>query len=443
MAAPTYSGYLDFNPDFAYGGRRWGANDKDAFRKTLAKRGIKYDNWARNHRTAARVFDQGEQQLYGMLQPQLTAIDYERQKRAAFGQRQQHDLAGFTQAIMGMLGEISPAIRGAYGSGAATMRAGGTGYGSVLNAANQANADKGNSLLDVLGAPEGQRLQGGDAGNVLAGLAGWVPSEMMGAQGKAYGDAAEVLPKEASFAAQMQMRSLQAQAQEDDDDFSNQIMQVLQGIPSARAQIQDRVTAQKMADQKFRLDRLESERDWYLKQQALYLSQGKMKLAVQAEKRAQQAQDRYDWESQGRDSNGDPQPGFTVNPKTGTLIPPGYHVDKKGNTVKDSSSSSGFTASQRASMIETIQGKDEDIKAMIVKAVENGEWYTGSGPPAPGSREKLGRKIFEHFKHLAGTPTAKKLLRKMIARALSAAAKGGASGTTGADGSGSAWDAVP
>lgn len=438
MAAPSYDPYLQFNPTFRYGGRSWGANDMDAFKKLLRRRGVNYDRWARNHATAAKVFDPVEQQMYGMYKPQLDAINYERQKAEAAGRRRMGDLAGFTQAIMGMLGEISPAVRGAYGEGAETMRAGGSGYGDLLNVDMGRTAAAGNTLLDVLGS--GQRVEGGDAGSVLAGMAGWLPAEMLQKQGAAYGDMFAQLPKEASFQAQLEMKNLLADAAQTDDDFSNEILGILNGMPSTRVDLQNQRREQKLAQQEYKLKQLSEERDFWLKRQALLLSQGKLKLAQQAERRAQQAQQRYNYESQGRDSNGDPMPGYTVNPKTGLLIPPDYHIDKNGNVVKDSSSSSRrkFTPSQAASMIETIEGKREDIHADIVAAVQAGQWTPTSGDLK--GRRKLGQQIFEKYKHLAGTPTAKKRLRKLIAEVLAKATKMGPPAPGGDSGSGGFWD---
>ena len=447
MAAQTYSPYLKFNPTFRYGGREWGATDQEAFRKVLRKRGVNYDKWAAKHGTAAKVFDPAEQQLYGMLQPELHAINYERSKREAFNQRRMHDLAGFTQAIMGMLGEISPAIRGAYGEGAETMGAAGTGFGAVQNANMAANAAQGNSLLDVLGSD--QRIEGGDSGGVLAGVAGWVPQAMMDAQGKAYGDAAAQLPKEASFQAQMQMRHLQAEAMTEDEDFSNEIMGILKGIPSTRAEIGAQQAEMRMAQQEFRLKQISEDRDFWLQQQALLLQQGKLKLAKKAEQRAQQAQERYNYESQGRDSQGNPMPGYRENPRGGALIPPDMHIDKNGNVVKTyspgsekSGSKDKWTPTQKQAMIETIDEKAEEIKDMVIQGVQDGVWLPSSGKPK--DRAKLGQQIFEHFKHLAGTPAAKKRLRQLIAKTLNTATKMGppAPGAGGNTGAGDFWAGI-
>ena len=436
MAAPTYDPYLQFNPTFKYGGRSWGVNDMDAFKKLLRKRGVNYNQWARNHANASRVFDPVEQQMYGTYKPQLDAINYERQKAEAAQRRRMGDLAGFTQAIMGMLGEISPAVRGAYGEGAETMSAGGEGYGGVLNQNMRDNAAQGNSLLEVLGS--GQRLEGGDAGSVLAGVAGWLPAEMMKTQGQAYGDMFAQMPKEASFQAQLQMKQLLAEAAETDEDFSAQIKDVLSGMGATREDFLAQRREMNLAQQEYKLKQIESDRDFWLQQQALYLQQGKMKLAQQAEKRAQQAQQRYNYESQGRDSNGDPMPGYTVNPKTGTLIPPGYKVDKNGNVVKTSTASSGgkggqYTPGQRQDQLKALDAKSEDIAKDAAERIANR--LPGMGPHRneKAIKAQIAKNLFKEYLWMAPTPQAKKLLRKIIAKAM----RGGGSSSSSSSSSGS------
>ncbi len=311
---PAYSDYLKFAPTFRYGGREWGANDLAAFQKKLGKKN--YARWARNHAVAAKVFDPTEQSVYGAVQPQLDAINYERSKAEAAARRRMGDLAGFTQAIMGMLGEISPAIRGAYGEGAETMRAGGTGYGDVLNQNMAANAAQGNSLLDTIGAPDAQRLSGGDAGGVLAGLAGWIPSDMLEAQRGAYGDMYAQLPKEASFQAQLQMKKEMADAAQTDSDFSEKIMEMLTGIPAFRQELKDQKVKNDLAIRNQKLKEIAQQeetayKNWYrarmdnndkeanywkavsvgLEQQRIAISQGNLDQRVASDAR-QAAKDR-------------------------------------------------------------------------------------------------------------------------------------------------------
>lgn len=335
-----FNPYLGYGTSFNWGGKSWGFGDQDAFGQYLLSRGVNPAQWARNHPGAMRTFDQVDQSLYGQYAPQLSQLEYERKQREAFNQRRMHDLAGFTQAVMGMLGEIAPAIRGAYGEGAETMQAGGTGYGDVLNQTQAANAAAGNSLLDVLGAPEGAHIQGGDAGGVLAGLAGWVPSTMMNAQGAAYGDAAAQLPKTASITSQMEMRSLLAEAQADDDEFRQRISETLQGLPAARQKAIQDDQAWQMAVRKQRLDELENRqqaayKNWYIarmngndkeasywKRQQFMLEQQKLAIS--------------NLDAEGYTPSGKVKPDYYYDPQYGGVLKVGTHYDPKtGRVVKD------------------------------------------------------------------------------------------------------------
>lgn len=433
--ATGYNPYLGYGTSFNWGGRSWSGADADAFARYMGPK--RYTQWLRNHPNAGRVFNPVDQQIYGQVAPQLQQLEYERKQREAFNQRRMHDLAGFTQAVMGMLGEIAPAIRGAYGEGAQTMESGGTGYGDVLNQALGANAAAGNSLLDVLGAPEGAQIQGGDAGGVLAGLAGWVPATMMGEQGKAYGDAAAQLPKTASITSQMEMRSLLAQAQQDDEDFRQQIQGVLSGLPGARQDLLQQRAAQNQAQVEFRMKKLADERDWWLKKQALYISQGRLDLARQAEKRAQSVERRMTMETAGRDAWGDPMPGYTVDPRTGGLIPPGYKVDKQGNVVKVGSSGGGakFTPGQVQDQITKVDASKDDISASIKKQYDRRLPGMGPHKNEKAIKAAIAKAVFKEWVHLAPSPRARKRLRAVIAALM----RDGLSGSDSGSGD-SFWD---
>jgi hypothetical protein len=253
---------------------------------------------------------------------------------------------------------------------------------------------------------------------------------MMKGQGEGAAQELNALPGEASFAAQLEMRQMLAQAKEQESDFSQEILGILKGVPSARVELQQQRQETAMARQEMRMKQLESDRDFWLDRQALALQQGKMKIAQDAEKRAAQAADRLNYESSGRDFEGNPMPGYVVNPKTGTLIPPGYHVDKQGNVVrkpapekpeKGKPKKPKFTATQRRSMIEAIDSKEDDIKALVIHAIEQGQWVPTAGKQ--GQRNRLGNEIFQHYVHLAGTPTARKRLRTLINKLLTQAGK--------------------
>jgi hypothetical protein len=305
MPNPLYSQYLDFAPTFRWGGREWGQGDQGSFNKYLRRRGINPAVWARKHPTAARSFSPIENQIYSEYQPQLSAMSRERDVQRRYYDRLMQNLGGFAGALGPLLGGIPGAVRGAYDQGANTMTAGGEGYGGVLNADQAANAAAGNQLLGAIDSPA--HLEGGDAGGVLAGYAGWIPSTMMKETGAAWADRAGNFPKEAGLQANLMMKDLLRQASESDQEFSGRINDVLSGLPGARADLfQQRREARGQA----RDDR----RDWYLKLAALEMSRGNADRANQYLKLANQRENRYANKDMGFNAQGGLLPGYKMGP---------------------------------------------------------------------------------------------------------------------------------
>jgi hypothetical protein len=355
--------------------------------------------------------------------------NYQRRLQQAKGLSEYIAAQGFDKRIQG--------IYSAAGSDLAGLASGFA--GDTRDIANQDAADQMN-MLSGTGQEGAVRNQGTNMGDVTYGVGGWIPSKSLGEQGAAYAADAAMQP---AFTLQYGMEDASKILQEGQaglSEFALAIAEAKAGKYSYSEKLLDDRRESSLAQQKFRLDQLESDRNFWLDRQALYLSQKKYKLAKQAEQRANALSKRMNYESAGRDAWGNPMPGYTVG-KNGTLIPPGYKVDKNGNVVKQyapSSSKNGskYTPVQQASMVETIVGKEDEIKGMIAKAVKAGEWYVGSGPSAPGSRKKLADRLFKEFRHLAGTyKPALARLRQLINRLLFEAERAGVSGT-GATGSG-------
>jgi hypothetical protein len=240
----------------------------------------------------------------------------------------------------------------------------------------------------------------------LAGVGG-LEAELMRASGGAYGAAAAQLPKTASLEAQLMMKDLISGAGEADKSFSDQILSVLQSLPGARQGFTQQATSDRLAQQKFKLDQLEEERDWYLKQAALASAMGDDKRAEAYLKLAQQREDRYAKASRGMDVDGNPKPGFHLN-KNGDIVPDAG----KGST----SSTTPGTPAWRAAQVKAV-GKAQN-------AIENDvEAYMEASPTVPPGRQtqlhnQLRKDLWEKYSYLATTPTAKRALRKAIALAV-------------------------
>lgn len=419
---PMYSPHLNFAPTFKYFGREWGVNDYDEFLKALKRRGMSYQKWARNHGAAARVFNPVEQQVYSMFQPQLTAIDTERKNRQDYYKRLMGDLTGFTTALMGMLGGIGPAIGGAYSQGADTVRASGEGYGSVQDATMAANAAQGNEVLANIDAPEGQMLSGGESGDVLAGLGGWIPETLLRQQGGAYAEAAGQLPKTASIEAQLTMKDLLQQAQDEEDEFSSQVLSVLQGLPGARQELRD-AQMDRVADQQdFALDQLKAERDWYMKQAYLALAQGDRERANQYLELANQRETRIQNEQAGLSPTGEVLPDYYRDAQ-GRIVPKGYKYNNKGILVRTKTPGSGGGKDTPADLAgadqKVVSQYQDDIDRYIKGNLIKENPRPPFNPILP-SYEEAFQTLWARFKNLVKTAKGRTILKNAIIAALRA-----------------------
>jgi hypothetical protein len=404
---PAYSRYLDMAPTFRWGGRDWGEKDLAAFRRMMGKR---YPGWARRHPNAAKVFDPVEQQMYGAYQPELSAIDRERETRRSYYDRLMRNLGGFAGAIAPLLSGGPGAMRDLYGQGANTMTAGGTGYGAVLNADQAANAAAGNTVLDAINSPA--QLQGGDAGGVLAGAAGWIPATMMNETGGAWGDRMANFPKEAGLQANLMMKDLLRQAAEEDASFSGKIQDVIAGMAGDRSKLRQGMAADKAAA-------ADAQREWYLKLAALEMSRGNAKRANEYLRLANQREKRYTSKDKGLDVDGNPLPGYRVNPKTGKVekIPGG---GKKGSSASTVPGTPAYRAKALANVGKAQPNMEKDIAAMI-KPADLTQPGTQLGDTIKPSYKQGYSQLWGKYKYLAVTPAAKKALQQAIRRLLAAA----------------------
>ena len=397
---PMYSDYLEFAPTFRWGGQTWDQDERAKFMQFLRKRGGNFDKWSRRHPSAARVFSPDEQMIYSTFQPQLTGIDAERKRTQDAYNRRMQNLTGFTTSVMGMLGGIAPAIGGAYREGAETMGAAGEGYGDVLNNQTGEAASAANQVLRAIGAPEGQAIQGGDAGSVLSGLAGWIPQTLMNQQGGAYAAAASQLPKSASIEAQVMMKDLLSQAADADKGFSDQVLEVLQGLPGFRTQLSDRRSGQNLDQQKFRLSQLKEEHDWLKDQAGLALAAGDNALAAKYFKLAAEREQRYRAEAEGRTPSGAVSPGYYEDAQ-GRIVPKGYRYNKKGELVSTSGGSSGGKGTNwYAEGSQNLGEAQDNMDSFVQDTLRKEKPITEGGGYTYPDYATAFKQMYQRFKHI-------------------------------------------
>jgi len=399
---PMYSDYLQMNPTFRFYGQSWGsgAGSKAAFERALRKHGINPAQWYRRHATAAKSFNPVEQSIYSMFQPQLSAIDAERRRTAEMWGRRMQNLTGFSAALMPYLQQVPGAIMGPYREGASGVQSLGGIQGKILNADSAAEAQGMNDVLSTIGSP--QSIASSDAGAILAGLGG-MEGDLMRAAGGAYGAAASQLPKTASLEQAQMMKDLLSGAAEADKSFSDQVLGVLQGLPGARQQFGQQSREDSLRKQKFALDKLESERDWYLKQAALAAAQGDDARSEKYLKLAQDRERRYQLAQQGYDTEGN--------------LLPGYKTNAQGDIVKigkpSTSSTTPGTPAYNRTQVANVGKAQSKIESDVNRYMESIQ-ATDQPPKNISGYNTLRQQLWKKYQYLATTPTAKKKLRTAI-----------------------------
>ena len=270
-------------------------------------------------------------------------------------------------------------------------------------------------------------IQGGDAGGVLAGLAGWIPETLLNTQGGAFADAAAQLPKSASIESQLMMKGIIDKAMEEEGDFDTRILEILQELPGARSKIRSDASTLRLKQQEFKLKQLDAERDWYMKQAYLASAQGDDARANEYLKLAQQRQQQSAWESQGLDANGNVAPGFHRDPKTGAIMEDGWKIGKNGVPVQTGKGGKGGSTS--STVPGTPAYNDKALKAVGAarsKVDASIAAMVTENPKPPFNKikptyEEAYKQLWQAYKYLAVNPATTKRLKEVIKNALDAA----------------------
>jgi hypothetical protein len=382
-----------------------------------------------------------ESQAEKYVQAQVDAIKeqqgiFEQEQQAAYQRRieQAKQMASYIQAQ-----GFDTKIRDLYSRTGGDIAGMAQGFAGQTRGIAAADAAEQMNMLSGTGQEGAVRDQGTNMGDVLYGVGGFIPGKNMGETGAAMAANAALQPAFTLEKGQEDAAAGLAEGNDQAMEFAKAIAEAKAGKFSMKEDLLKQKTSTVLAIQKQTLDKLNDDREFWLKRQALYLSQHKDKLAAQAGARADAAEQRYGYESQGRDYEGNLMPGYTLGPQ-GQVIPPNMKVDKHGNVVKiyapktPKTAKPKFTPGQQQEIMKTVDKQEEPLKAAVAKAIRDGEWYVGSGPPAPKARAKLAQRLFKQYVHLAPTPAAKKLLRTLIQRILNQAMQAGGSATAGSTG---------
>jgi hypothetical protein len=206
------------------------------------------------------------------------------------------------------------------------------------------------------------------------------------------------------------MKDLLKQAQEEDTQFSGRIQDVIAGMAGDRVKLRQGAAADKAAS-------TDARREWYLKLAALELSRGNAKRADEYLRLANQREGRYTAKDRGLDPDGNPLPGYRVNPKTGRVekIPGG-----KGSSASTVPGTSAYRAKALADVGKAQAKIEKDIAGMI-RPADLTRPGTQLGDTVKPPYKQAYTQLWQKYAYLAVTPAAKKALQQAIRRLLAAA----------------------
>ena len=342
------------------------------------------------------------------------------------------------------------------------------GFSGALRDSAAAGAAEQARMVSGLGQDAGIRDQGENMGNATYGIGGLIPGLSLGQQGAAFAADAALQPGYALRQGYDKAADVYREGLGGLDQFAAQIADaqgqrfgVEQDLLKQRQAEMDDQTQNRLAQQKLQLQAISDNRNYWLKQQALYLSQGKYELAKQAEKRAQAAERRYQNATMGLDAQGNVAPGYMRLPG-GTIVKrseyvtsqakkgldvngnvlPGFRRTKTGAIVKVGTSKSGatLTPGQVQDSVKAALGYEKDIVKTDLPQLAKQTGLTALKPDNPKYKSEvarlkksLTRALWVRYAPRATSPAAKKAMRSMInriVRTYDPAATGSGSGLT-------------
>jgi hypothetical protein len=392
-------------------------------------------------RTTTVTTDQwAEKESNRIVEAQLAAIrDRENAWRTGLQEeaaRRAQQAQKFAQMVQGM--GLDKQIQGIFSNAGHDVAGFGSGFAGQTRQIADAAAAEMTNLLG--GNAAGVRNEGEAMGNVTHGMGGFIPSASLAAQGAAFASDAAMQP---GFMLQQGLQDSEKFLHEGLSD--NPFLDLLMETKLSKHEIKENLKQQKveinMKAQEQRLDQMEADRKYWLAMQAMYLDQKKYKLAAQAEKRAQQAQTRYDQEARGMTPDGEVAPGFYRDPKTGRIIENGYRAD--GTKIEKPESAAnkkkgGLTANEQQAQLQDVYKAEPDIKDLAASLAKEYGWNPSAGPKANAkARNRIAAEIRKRYGWVT-TTKSKKALAEIIGRVLGAMAKMGppAPGTDTGTGSG-------
>lgn len=345
---------------------------------------------------------QQSQQLY------LDELNKAAQERVKQGQN-------LAQWMQGM--NFPGRVQGVYQTAGSDITGYAGGFSGQMRDIANADAAAQQNMLSGTGQEGAVRNEGQGMGDVLYGAYGWSPAKKFAETGAAYASDAALQPSFAAQFAQAEAIKAQQEGMGALKDFALKMAEARSGKMDLVNQFREKRTSAQNDAFNQRMTALKFQADQAYKNYLIAKSNGQEARANQYLRLAQQKAHQAEIE-QNR------QYGIDVR-----------RENRLGQQAAQSAKGGNLTPTQRKNAIKEVSALD--LTPDIKKAIANGEWYVGSGPPVPGNRQKLHNKLFNQYKHLTmGNPAAKKRLHYVINQALDAAMKSGPGGapSTGSDG---------
>lgn len=412
--------------DYYWNGREWVWIQRVGKPKTNPKAGPSAPPRRPPPPPAPTVDQWAERESNRIVEQQLAAIrNQENAWRSGLqeeAQRRAQQAQAFAQMVQGM--GLDKNIQGIFSNAGKDVAGFGQGFSGQVRETADASAAEMQNLLG--GDATGVRNEGEAMGNVTYGLGGFIPSASLAAQGAAFAADAAMQP---GFMLQQGLADSERFLHEgmQDNPFLDAILQTKLGKQELKESLRREKIGVNLKAQELRLDKMEADRKYWLAMQAMYLDQKKYKLAAQAEKRAQQAQTRYDQEARGLTPEGEVAPGFHRDPKTGRVIQNGYRADGTRISTKSDTKKEGgkLTVNEQQAQLEKVFGAEDDIKELATSLAREFGWQPSAGSKASrATRNRIAARIRQQYGWVT-TTKSKKALAEIIGRVLNALARMG------------------
>lgn len=228
-------------------------------------------------------------QAKAALAAETAPISAEQAASDAAYQARQTDATNNAAAVSNLLGQIGPAVNGAYQTGAQNVELAANGFSQGMQDALKGNTDNLNAMLQKLGSPTQLNSKAPQAGDLLYALHGYNPGTMFSQQGSAFGAAADLQSGAALLKGQENVKELQGKAILADQGFQAKIAEMASRLPGDTQKNYEALQKLSLEDAKFREQVSKDNIDAAYKGANLKLAQDKYASSVQ-EFNARQAQ---------------------------------------------------------------------------------------------------------------------------------------------------------